>query len=256
MIHSEPGLYSLNNGIDWESIEEGETFQTITDSSKALIAWDLKSIAGNKFKNMGSGGEIFDGVLNPKSGEVQLVSGGVKFTENACVTTGYALSNVAAFTVAIKMREIVDNPQNVFGRVFRGSGDCPSIYAATPVNGGCLNVKLSGNKSVDAAYTYTNEAEGLQINAKSTHVLWDTRMSGITMLNQSHVFAFSGNGTDLNYYRDGMLLASQKQILKAEAVNIGVGETGTTNYSLKSFILEKFLVYDMALPLEEIRKIV
>lgn len=224
----------------------------VFSANSALINLELGSMTANKIKNIGYGGETYDPILESKNGSFQSVSGGIKFLKNACASMPYEIKNSTIFTVIIKVRELVIDASNNYNRIFRGNGDCPSIYNTNLSPRYGIDLKLAGDVRGNAEYVYVNEIEGIKIER---HVLQEIKMTGNAVLNAPHIFAFTGDGADIKYYREGILMGIQKQKFKLEATSIGIGETGTTNYSFNSFILEKFLVYNRALSQEEISAI-
>ena len=215
---------------------------TVNVDLRPIVDLKLTNATDGVLYNLGKGGSQYNTTIQTvKTGD------GFESDDNVLKLNGHAYANVnygfnssTPFTIIFK--GCVSNVStNTYQRLWRTDVDAPSLYVKTSNKQiGAKLIGTSGNNKSASGMSFVNSSNTAYVSQTEYY-------------KNTHTYIWTGDGTTINLYIDGVWKASQDSANLTASTYVGIGDNDSTkNYYANQIEVEKFAIYDRVLTESEI----
>ena len=226
--------------------------EPVIDPKAPIVDLQLLNITDGVLRNMGTGGSTYDATVKTVLSSDSYTSDATEFTliNHAYAETPYGFKPNDKFTIAIRAcwNELSTNQ---YQRLMRTEQDVPCLFYSYTTGMG-VGAKLAGTSSnnftaLDTDIVVKNPDTGAALN--TAYLLPTSTIKAEDM----HTYVWTGDGSKIYYYIDGVLKASQDESALKTSTRIGLGDNDTTkNYYASKASYEMFRIYNYAMTADEV----
>ena len=216
---------------------------TVNVDLRPIVDLKLTNVSEGVLYNLGKGGSQYDTTIQTvKTGDgFESEDNILKLNGHAYANVNYGFNSSTPFTIVFKGR-ISNVSTNTYQRLWRTDIDAPSLYVKT-------SSKQIGAKLIGISGNNNKSASGMSF-ANSTNTAF---VSQVEYYNNTHTYIWTGDGTTINLYIDGVWKASQDSANLTASTYVGLGDNDSAkSYYANQIEVEKFAIYDRVLTENEI----
>lgn len=226
--------------------------EPVIDPKAPIVDLQLLNVTDGVLRNMGTGGSTYDATVQTVSSSDSYTSDATEFTliNHAYAETPYGFKPGDTFTIAIRARWNELNT-NQYQRLMRTEQDTPSLFYSYTTGMG-VGAKLAGTssnnfKALDTDITVKNPDTNAPLN--TAYLLSTSTIKAENM----HTYVWTGDGSKIDYYIDGVLKASQDESALNTSTRIGLGDNDPAkNFYASKASYEMFRIYNYAMTVDEV----
>ena len=213
-----------------------------------IVALDLSNVGTDGvISNLGTGGDVYNAqIQKTKSGDTfASTEAGLSLVNHAFANVPYGFNASTPFTIIVKGR-IKTKSTNTYQRMFRTSSDAPSLFYSK--NSTALGSKLAGVSGSMSQWTIHDAlGNNSNVQAMNTCYLSYQNEDGFDE-SVSRNYMYVSDGKIIEWYIDGVLIASQSSNQLTSSTYIGIGDNDTSKtYYATEIEISRFEIYDQAL---------